>query len=86
MEINEAIAKLQPAVGLSLSIITTPRGIKTETLTPVVLTVHALPEDERATPEHDILLDYTAMPGSSKSQARMTSSGPKARSSRPAAS
>ena len=54
MDINEAIAKLQPAVGLRLNITTKTQ----QTATPTFREVRLLQEDERATPEHDILLGY----------------------------
>ena len=81
MEINEAIAKLQPAVGLRLNITT----VTEQHATPTFREVRFLQEDERATPEHDILLGY----GYSRTHGEdgvTRGSGPKARSSRPAAS
>ena len=54
MEINEAIAKLQPAIGLRLNVTTKTQ----QTATPTFREVRVLPEDQRATPEHDILLGY----------------------------
>ena len=54
MEINEAIAKLQPAVGLRLNVTT----LDEETTTPTFTEVRFLPDAERATPEHDIIFSY----------------------------
>ena len=90
--INEAVAKLQPAVGLRLNVTTKTQ----QTATPTFREVRVLPDAERATPEHDILLGYgysrtfpapcpTATHRHSTTLS-LRSSGPKARSSRPAAS
>jgi hypothetical protein len=54
VDIKEAIAKLQPAVGLRLNVTT----VTDQTTTPTFTEVRFLREDERSTPEHDILFSY----------------------------